>query len=83
MKSPFDQLYEIFGKKMGEYPHISSQSTPCLIHELIFNKILTFHDNVEIHDILFICDFISSKNIFPDLLSYFLKDNPLFSKDSK
>ena len=24
-KSPFDQKYEIFGKKMGEYPQISPQ----------------------------------------------------------
>ena len=32
-----------------------------LIDERMFNKILTFEDNVEIHHILFICGFISSE----------------------
>ena len=32
-----------------------------LFDERMFIKILTFEDNVEIHDILFICGFISSE----------------------
>ena len=32
-----------------------------LIDELMFNMILTCEDNVQIHDILFICGFISSE----------------------
>ena len=32
-----------------------------IIDELMFNKILTFEDNVDIHDILLICGFIISE----------------------
>ena len=38
--------------KNWEQPHFESEY---LIDELIFNKILAFHYNMEIHDILFIC----------------------------
>ena len=30
IKYPFDHTYELFGKTLREYPHISPQSDPCL-----------------------------------------------------
>ena len=32
-----------------------------IFDELVFNMILTIEENVEIHDILFICGFINSE----------------------